>query len=73
MLLRDADGRTFDAKHLESVLERYDDAALGEVARVRLTDGSHRLVRFAELELAAKDETVDSTFFASWPTWPSAG
>lgn len=73
MLLRDAQGRTFDANQLESVIERYDDAVLGGVARVRLSDGTHRLVRLAELELAAVEETIDANFFASWPIWPGSG
>ena len=72
MLLRDTDGGSFDAQDIEALLERYDDPDMGALARLRLGDGSHRLVPVAELERAAMTDTVDSSFFASWPTWPGS-
>jgi hypothetical protein len=72
MLLRDAEGGSFEANDIEGVVDRYRDVEMGELARVRLNDGSHRIVRVAELDLAAMDSTKGSVFFASWPTWPGS-
>ena len=72
MLLRDTEGGSFNAHDIEALLDRYEDQRLGELARVRLSDGSHRMVRVAELEVAAMNDTVASSFFASWPTWPGS-
>lgn len=70
MLISDARGGTFDARRIEALVDRYADEELGDVARVRLEDGSHRLVRIADLDRVAMDETVAANFLASWPTWP---
>jgi hypothetical protein len=72
MLLRDTEGGFFEAHDIEALSERYDDSQMGEVARVRLSDGSHRIVRVVELDLAAMSDTVGSLFLASWPTWPGS-
>ena len=72
MLLRDTEGRCFEAHDVEAMLDRYHDVQTGDLARVRLSDGSCRTVPVAELELAAMSDTVGSSFFASWPTWPGS-
>ena len=73
MLLRDVNGAGFDSREIEVTSERFDDPEKGELARVRLSDGTSRLVRASELELAARGDTAGSSYFGSWPIPPSHG
>ena len=73
MQLRDVNGAEFDSRHIEVTTERFDDPEKGALARVRLSDGTSRLVRVSELELALRDEIFSSSYFGSWPIPPSHG
>lgn len=68
MQLRDAGGATFDSRDIEATTERFQDSDNGELARVRLSDGTVRVVAVFELELAAREDWADATFLAKSAT-----
>lgn len=67
MLIRDVDGAMFDSGQVEATTERFEDAQKGQLARVRLRDGTSRLVSISELELARRDDAAGASFFEAWP------
>ena len=71
MIVRDVQGRAFDSGQVELTIEEFDDPELGRLAKVRLVDGTARLVRSSELAAAAIDDTASSTFFQRWPIPPT--
>lgn len=73
MMLNDVDGSSFDSDEVETTIGYLDDETLGQLARVLLADGTYRLVRVSELELASLDDTSDATFYERWPIPPSHG
>ena len=73
MLLRDVNGTEFDSHEIEATTEHFDDPEKGALARVRLSDGTSRLLTVSELELAARDDIAGSSYFGSWPMPPSHG
>lgn len=73
MLVRDVNGAMFDSREIEATTDRFDDLEKGALAKVRLSDGTSRVVPNSELELAARDDTAGSSYFGSWPNSPSHG
>ncbi len=73
MLLRDLHGTTFDSRHIEATTEVLHDPEKGELAKVRLSDGTARLVRVSELELAAREDVSNQFFDGTWPLQPWYG
>jgi hypothetical protein len=67
MELRDLDGAGFDSAQIEALVENFDDPRDGRIGRVRLKDGSLRLVGMDQLLLAADQDSRDAT--AVW--WQS--
>ena len=67
MIVRDVQGATFDSRQIELTKEEFDDAELGRIAKVRLMDGTSRLVSASELAAAAINETADATYLQRWP------
>jgi hypothetical protein len=72
MLLIDAHGRAFDPGKIEAQLERYEDERLGELVKLAMVDGTRILVRAADLERAAANDSAGSTFFSFWPVTPGS-
>jgi hypothetical protein len=70
MLLLDLSRTGFDSDQIESVIERFEDPTEGSIARVRLKDGSVRLVSLNELQLAAdEDSNIDGNNWWAIPPY----